>query len=276
MALKARPWINYLTRQLWWTANPRRVPQPLNQTSLVLKQNERLPSSVLRMMQQERLAGRHIPRVALQSSFGTLTRSKKSLGYIHTRSGMQGACSTYTFKSCERRGFNWVSTCIDSRAWIPSLRPPRQCIPALEASVFTIGYPHFHNRSSRLLHRLPSVTLRQFSLSGVRPPVLPRRPRRVFPRAINRPGTPLQRQPPRSPQRSPTETHARPCLPTFPSPVQVRPDPPSRDLRACPTYSPSARVGAGSRVRCERKRWARLVRMGTLSSPPFLHPRRSV
>lgn len=276
LASKAHPWISYLIHLLRPTVNHHHAPQLPKQISLVSRQNEGLPPSVLQAMQQEKLAGRHILHIVLQSSFGTLIHSKKNLGYIHTRSGMQGACSMYTSKSCARRGFSWASIYTASRASIPSLPPPRRCTQALGASAVTTGYPRFHSRSSPLSRRPSSVTPPRFIPSGVRPPLLPHRLRRSPPRPTNPQGTLSQRQPPLSHLRSPTETRVHPFLPTFPSPAPARRGPLSRGLRACPTCLTSVKVGAGSRAPCDRKRWARLGRTGNRSSPPCLHPRSSV
>lgn len=237
MVSKAHPWISYLIHLLWPTVNLHRAPRLPKQTSSVSKQNERLLPSVLRAMPRETFAGRHILHIALRSNFGTLIRSKKSLGYIHARFGMQGVCSTCTSKSCARRGFSWASICTASRALILSLRRPRRHTQALEASATTTGCPRFHGISSPLSRRPPSVTPPRFSPSGVRPPALSRRPRRVTLRPTNQPGTQSQRQLRRSPPHSPTETRARPSLPTFLSPAPARWGPPSRGSRACPTCS---------------------------------------
>ena len=277
MASKVHLWISYLICLLHRpVVNFHHEPRLPKQTFSVSKQNERLPSSVLRVMQQEKLGGRHIPRIALQSSFGTLIRSKKSLGYIHTRFGTRGTCSMYTFKSCARRGSSWAYIYTVSQAWIPYLRLLRRYKLALEASATTTGYRRFHDSSSLPSRHPLSVIPHPCNQFGVEPPALPHQPRRTFTRPTNRVGIPFLRYHLRSLPRSPTETRARLSLPTFPYPVRARRDPLSRGLRACPTCFLSARAGAGNRVRCDRTRWARSVRMDSRSRLRCLHLRSSV
>ena len=128
------------------------------------------------MQRRARFACRHILLVALWSIFGTLIRSKTSLGCIHARSGMQGTCSTYTFKFGRRKVQLGIS---------------------------------LHQQSS-----VDPPLLSPCSLSGVRSPTLPCPPCRVFGRlSTNRP--PSLWQLPQLCQYSPTETHARPSLHTF-------------------------------------------------------------
>ena len=273
MGSKGHPWISCLTCHLHRTANlPRGSPLP-SQTFLVSEQNERLPLSALRTMQQERVAGRHILHIVLQSSFGTLTPSRKSLGYIHIRFGTRGTCSTCTSKSCARRGSNWAYIYTVNRASIPSPPLPRQCKPAFEASAVTTGYPHFLSKSSLPSRHPLSATPLPCNQSEVQPPTLLHR---VFTHSTNLPRTPSQRQRPQSRLRNPTETRVRPSLPIFPSPARARQGPLSRVLRACLTYFLSARAGAGSRVPCGRKKLSRLAQMASRSSRPCLHPRNSV
>lgn len=275
MVLKAHPWNSYSTRRLWWIVNLRRAPQLLKQTFLVSKQNERPLSSASQTMRRARLVGPHIHLVVLRSSFGTLIRSKKSLGCIHTRSGMQGVCSMYMFKSCGRKGFSWAFTSIGSRASTPSLPLPRRFKLALEASATTTGYPHFPSRFLRLPRLLPFVIPPRCNLFGVGPPTPPRQPRRVFRRLTNRQETPSRRQRPHLRLYSPTETRVHLSLRTFPSPAPVRAGRRLHDSLVCLTCSPSARVGDGSRVRCGWKRWASWVRMDSPSSHLCLRQRSS-
>jgi hypothetical protein len=159
LASKVHPWISYLICLLLRpTLNLHRASSLPKQTSLVSKQNERLPPSASRAMQRAKLAGRHTLPVALQSSFGTLIRSKKSLGCTHTRFGMRGTCSTYTSKSCARRGSNSACICTASRTSTPSLRLPRRYKLPLEVSATSTGYPRFHTRSSPPSRHPLSVT----------------------------------------------------------------------------------------------------------------------
>lgn len=252
---KGRPWINSLIPLLLslMAGRPRafQLPKPISSD---LGRRRRQPPSASLVTLQVKLGGRHIPLTASRLNSGTSILSRKSRASIHIRSGTLVVCTTSMSRWCVRRVFSLGYTFTVNRTstlYRVHLHPCRR-----SESAITTEHHHFHTLSLfPYPHRRFISRLQYIHLLGAPLPLRPAQHHIHLLQSTNRRVTRSLSRRHLLPLHTHTETRDRLCPPISLFPARALLVPPPHDSRAFLTCFRSARVGAGSRVRCVRMIW---------------------